>query len=95
MDQADAVDAALKVVQQAGEDEVPVEVIAQNIKAISEGIKRLRAGRLNDTALVLLIQHAAPSPGSHQQRVSVGQVRAVLGGLAALEATYLKKLVKR
>lgn len=75
------------------QDEVPVEVIASAIVSISEGIKKLRAGRLTDKALVLLIQHAAPGKkrGFGSKPVSAGEVRAVLEGLDNLEATFLKK----
>ena len=43
-----------------GEKETTVEVIAASVKAISDGIKKLRSGPLNDKALVLLIQHSCP-----------------------------------
>lgn len=39
---------------------VPVEVMADAIVAISEGVKKLMAGPLNEKALILLIQNAAP-----------------------------------
>lgn len=42
---------------------VLVEVMAEAIVAISEGIKKLRSGPLNDRALILLIQNAAPNHG--------------------------------
>lgn len=68
-------------------DEVPQEVIADALVAISDGIKRLRAGTLNDKALVLLIRHAIPA----KDRVSEAQIRAVLDGAEALKSTYLKR----
>jgi hypothetical protein len=62
----------------------PVEVIAAAIVAIYEGIKKLRAGPLNDRALLLLIQHATPG------QVTAKQIRAVLNGIESLEEQYLK-----
>lgn len=75
------------------EDEVPTEVIAAAIVVISEGIKKLRAGRLNDKALVLLIQHAAPGKKNKfgSKPVTSTEIRAVLEGLEGLQATFLKK----
>ncbi|MDE2103460.1 MAG: hypothetical protein KGL39_39830 [Patescibacteria group bacterium] len=80
------------IVKQEPNAEVPTEVLAGAILAISVGLKQLRSGRLNDKALVLLIQHAAPSFDKHSTRsVTVSMVKAVLEGIESLEATYLKK----
>lgn len=79
--------AKVKVVQPTPPaDEVPVEVIADALVSISEGIKRLRAGRLNERALVLLIQHAIPMA----DRPSVKQIKAVLDGAEALRRQHTK-----
>lgn len=76
----------LKVVQPAPPvEEVAAEVIASSIVQIADALRKLRNTRLNDRALVLLIQNAAV--GSVSQR----DVKNVLAGIAALEATYLKK----
>lgn len=79
------------------EDEVPTEIIASAIVAISEGIKKLKAGRLNDKALIMLIQHAAPGKKSRfgSKPVSATEVKAVLEGLECLSATFLKKPVTK
>ena len=70
---------------------VPVEILADAILVIAEGIKAMRAGRLNDRALVLLIQHASPTPkGMHSKPISAKEVRAVLAGIENLEREYLK-----
>lgn len=84
------------VVKQDKDAPVPVEVLAAGILAISEGVKKLRAGRLNDNALVLLITHAAPGVGRGyaKKKISAKEVRAVLEGIEQLEATYLKKVTK-
>ena len=72
------------------EAEVPTEVLAEAIVAISQGIKKLRTGRFNDDALCMLIAYAAPTmKGSGKP--SKREVRAVLDGIEALERTYLKK----
>lgn len=58
------------------------KIIADQIAAISEGITKLREGRLNKKAILLLISHAS----------GIGQrdVERVLDALADLEAAYLK-----
>lgn len=81
------------IVKQDAEKPVPVEVLAESIKAISEGVRKLRAGPLNDKALLLLIHHASPG-GYRTPRPSMHDIRAVLDGMDALEATYLKKRPK-
>lgn len=74
----------INVVQQA-EKEVPTEVIAQSIADIADGMRKLRAGRLNDRALVLLIQQASVG------KPSLATIQAVLDGIENLERTYLRK----
>lgn len=77
---------------QSSQNDVPTEILADSIVAIAEGIRKLRAGRLNERALLLLIQHAAPAPSSFRTKpVSQKDVRAVLDGIENLEAAYLKK----
>jgi hypothetical protein len=67
-------------------EEIAAEVIADAIVAISDGIAKLRQGRLNDKALLLLVQHAAP------EQVSQRDIKNVLAGIQSLKTTYLKKL---
>lgn len=82
----------IKVIQKDEAKPMPVEIIAESIKAISDGIRRLRGGPLNDKALMLLIQHAAPSIGRYSQnKIGITEIRAVIEGIESLEATYLKK----
>jgi hypothetical protein len=69
---------------------VTVEVIAESIVQISSGIKVLRAGKLNDKALFLLIQHACPTSGA-MKKPSAKEIKMVLDGIASLEEQYLKK----
>lgn len=73
---------------------VPVEVIADSILKIAEGIKKLRSGPLNDRALVLLIVNACPSTtkGRFTQKKypTAAEVKAVLAGIEGLSREYLK-----
>lgn len=68
-------------------DEVPTEVIATALVAISDGITKLRSGALNEKAIVLLIQHAIPGEG----RPNGKQIKAVLDAIEGLKHAYLKK----
>lgn len=74
-------------------DEVPTEILADSIVAIAAGMKKLRSGRLNDRALFLLIQDAAPTTGGKYARspLSIKNIRAVFDGIESLEQTFLKK----
>lgn len=72
-------------IQQKPDKEVPVDVLAESIVAIADGVKKIRAGRLNDKALYLLIQHAS------EGKPPVSTIRAVIDGMASLEGTYLKR----
>ena len=75
-------------------EEVSTEVMAESIVAISEGMKKLRGGRLNDKALMLLIQMAAPQVptgrGKLKTRIGMREIEAVLDGIKALRRTYLR-----
>lgn len=77
------------IVKQDEQKPIPVEVLAASIKAISDGITKLRAGPLNERALVLLIVNAAPNIG-YGKNVTAKHVRAVLDGISSLEHEYLK-----
>lgn len=79
-------------IKQDEENVVPVEVMAESITAISAGIKKLLAGPLNEKALILLIQNAAPTIGGRYSNRKIGseEIRATLGGIESLEKTYLK-----
>jgi hypothetical protein len=81
---------AVKTIKVLPTDDTTVEILASSIVAISEGIRKLRAGPLNEKALVLLIQHAAPTTGYNGTRPGVQEIRAVLDGMESLEKQYLK-----
>lgn len=76
----------MKVAQ--SEPPVPAEILADSIVAIAQGVRKLREGRLNDRALLLLIQHAAPS--NNGVVLTQREVTAVLAGIENLEREYLK-----
>ena len=65
--------------------EIPVEVLATSIVAISEAMKRLRGGRLADRALFLLIQDACTV------RIGLDTLRKVLDAVGELEKRYVRK----
>lgn len=79
----------LKVIQDP-ENEITLEVMAKAITDISEGIKKLRSGRLNEKALLLLIQHSAPTKNG-SQRYGLNEIKDILSGIELLKITYLKK----
>lgn len=78
------------VVKQDEKAPIATEVIASSIQAISEGMKALRSGRLNDRAIVLLV-HAATKPVSpYKQKASQQDVRCVLEGIESLADQFLR-----
>lgn len=78
------------IVKQELEKEVSTEVLADAILAISQGVKKLRGGKLNDNALFLLIQHAAPNV--KRLPISMKTIKAVFEGIDSLAGTYLCKV---
>lgn len=83
------------IVKQDEANPVPVEVLATSIKAISDGMKKLLSGPLNEKALVLLIQHACPSTRKYGPRPGTSEIKSVLAGIESLERTYLKAKAKK
>ena len=71
-------------IKQESEKEVPTEILAQSIVEISQGVRKLRAGRLNDKALRILL--------SHTSGLSQKTVAQVLNALEDLEAHYIRKV---
>lgn len=74
------------IVKQPEIDPVPTEVMADEIIAMAQGIRKLRSGRLNDRALILLIQDAAST-----QKLGRTTIKAVLDGIEGLEREFLRK----
>lgn len=60
-----------------------LDTIAAKVGEISDAVKRMRAGKLNDKALLVLISHASGQ--------SQSTVRAVLDGMEGLKAHFFKK----
>lgn len=81
----------VKVTHSDDKNPVPTEILAESIVAISEGIKKLRSGRMNDRALFLLIQNASPQLTSPYRKVNISEIKATFDGIEALEKTFLKK----
>lgn len=81
-------------VTQDKENEIPLEVLASSIVAISDGVKKLRNGRLKERALLLLIQQAAPPKKrgrySTGQHIPISTIKAVLDGMEALKTQFVK-----
>lgn len=61
---------------------VSTKVLAESIVAISEGMKRIQSGGLNDRAIEVLL-HASTG-------VSYSDIRTVIKGLAALSVNYVR-----
>lgn len=76
-------------IKQDPKNEIVVEVLATHIRAISAGIKQLRRGPINDKALILLIQYAAPGEGGSP--IPQRTIKNVLDGIEGLAAACLKK----
>ncbi len=74
--------------------EEAAETIANEIKSLAEGVRKLRSGRLNDKALVILLQEAA-TPVSYgfrtTRKVGKPEIRSVLDALNNLDLYFLKK----
>lgn len=83
------------IIKQDPEAEIAADVMAESIVSISQGVRALRSkSRLNDKALLLLIQHASPATGNPPTRPTQKDIKAVLDGIESLERTYLKKAPK-
>ncbi len=79
-------------ITQDPEAPVAIEILAESIVSIAQGVKNMLAGPLTEKAIVLLITHACPMTGGrfNKRAVSPPVVRAVLEGIEALEHEYLK-----
>lgn len=62
------------------------EDISRSIIEISEGMKKLRAGKLKDKALFILIQHATPS----KMKITIKQIKTVFDTIEKLKQEYVK-----
>jgi hypothetical protein len=71
-----------KVTVKQTENEIPVEILAESIKDISTAVSKLRAGRLTERAIILLIA----------DNCTVGKpaIKQVLDSMHTLSKRYLK-----
>ncbi len=72
----------VKIIEQEGK-EVGAEIIAQNIVAIADAMKKINASRLKQETIITLI-HA-------QSKVPKRDILLVLNNLTQLEDIWLKK----
>lgn len=68
---------------------VPVEVLAESIRTIAEGTRRLLDGPLKRSTIQLLIQHAAPRDG-RGGLIGIREVERVLEGIENLKRKHCK-----
>ena len=80
----------LKVIET---DQVPLEILADSIKSISIGMKKLLDSPLKLNALHLLIQHASSGyrVGYSTRKPTITEIKAVIEGINNLEKAYLKQ----
>lgn len=62
-----------------------LEILASSITAVAEGARRLKASRLKDRAILLLIRDSIPG------KLGLGDIQTVLDAAANLDVRYLKK----
>jgi hypothetical protein len=62
---------------------LPTEILADDIRAVAEGVTKLLAGSLTERTLCLLIADASKG-------VSPKHVKAVLLGMSLLQSVHLK-----
>ena len=72
-----------KVIQDTDKDkEIPIEIIAQSIKNISEGLDKINRSNLTKRAVLLLVADA-----SKERKTTVNKV---LNGIDSLKRLYFK-----
>jgi hypothetical protein len=71
----------------------PIDEVADEIAALSEGVQRLLTGKLSDRAVVTLIHDALPSAAYGGSKIANRtQIKEVLAAAANLKNLYIKKL---
>lgn len=78
----------VKLVQDP-EKPVPTDILAESIRTISDGVRKLRAGPLNERCLVLLIQESVCGHKTGRKSLSRSDIKAVLDAAESLKKTYL------
>lgn len=69
-------------VKQNTENHIPIEILADSILEISNGVRKMRSGRLTDKAIILLI--------SDNCTVGKPAIKEVLESMQSLSFRYLK-----
>lgn len=81
-------------VKQNAKEEIPIEVLATNIRAIAAGIKVLRKGPLGEKTLLLLISENCRKKNKWgygpKVKVAPATVKSVLDSIESLQEVYLK-----
>lgn len=68
-----------------------VDILADSIYEISEGIKKLRNTKLNEKALLILIHGCVKSTGGYSGRKpSQTEIKSVIEAIESLSKVYLK-----
>lgn len=75
----------------------PIELIAETIIKISDGIQKLNKSPLTKRAMLILIQANCGMVGNGMKRKkpTVSQVEEVLDSLSTLRQTYLKDITDK
>lgn len=74
---------SIVITQKENEDPISTEILAQSIKEIAEGFKRIERSSLNRRALLVLLKDASGE--------SMNTIEKVLNALDNLEKLYTKK----
>lgn len=64
----------------------PLELVASHIEKLSEGIKKLRAGRVSERVIILLLADITKLPH--------GEIKRCLDGAEMLASYFIKKTPK-
>lgn len=69
-------------------DTEDLEILASSIVAVAEGARRLKASRLKDRAILLLIRDSIPGT----MKIALSDIQNVLDAAANLDVKFLKKI---
>lgn len=88
----------VKIVVKNPKDEkgkiVPVEILAKEIIALSNGVKEILNGPLEREAITILIQKNTKSTGRDHQKLTIKEIDSVIDGIATLADKYVKQRVR-
>lgn len=92
MKKEEETDMKIKSTEHGEKEQLSYEEIVSEIESISEGMKKILSSRLNETAIVLLIQAACPSQGYGKPTPTKKTIQNILETASNLKEIYLKKL---